>query len=260
MSRRGGTRRGPAACLSLGLGLAVLMIPGAADCKPGYKIEPAAAYEVLPQGQVKPRTLDFFVTSSETGAQQIQVKAEHWRPKNTGESVRDWLQIQPEDFSLGAGARQRVRLEMRKPPAAAGEVLVMLFVGTHKDSGALHLNLREGVPCYFFCGGPRIIGLQIREPARGPEEGQLAWSARNTGTVHLMPFGNVLLKRGGRTRASVPVKFDQPLFAGETRPWTVRVSTGDLAQAEEAEVVLFFRDPYLPAGKGFNSVRENFKL
>ena len=115
----------------------------------------------------------------------------------TGRSCREWISLEPQEFTLAPEKRERVKLTLQAPPQGEGGyyacvVFDALLKGSKEGaiSTPFQIPVILSVPPNLDKEG-EIVDLQIKASAGKPA--LLTAYFRNTGNVHLKPKGKISL-------------------------------------------------------------------
>jgi len=185
----------------------------------GIGVEPTVIeISIAPGGKAKGI---FTVVNDGDESVQVVVQPENWPRKKEAMDVGSWLQIKPQEFTLGPKEIKKVRYKIRVPENAKGELMSMVFFATTAPSmGTLSIRTRFGVALYVAVKGTeilegKILDLKVEKLKPGEEMEKLHFMVlvENIGNVHVRPRGKVVVEDGeGKKLDEVEIQYGWPVF------------------------------------------------
>ncbi|MBI4336596.1 MAG: hypothetical protein HY683_02030 [Chloroflexi bacterium] len=170
-------------------------------------------------------------------------------------SAVTWLRVDPQEFDLEPGATREVTVRVTVPQDAQpgghyGSVVfssapVALAAGTGRFSGGTGVGARLAAPFLLTVRGPGLSlqgdVTQVTPLAVGNDRLGFLVEVRNSGNVHLIPKGEVVLRDSQGTEVGrLTLPEGTPLLPGVTRTYQTRgaaqVSPGDYKAEAQLQI------------------------
>jgi len=189
---------------------------------------------------------------------QVTVSKKDWfvLDANKAWGVDQWMKINgPERFTLKPGQKREIPVTVTCPRGAQGELVGMASF-LYQTLSPTMVTPVISVSIYLEVAGTEKVAGEITEVGvrRWQERLQAAVAVKATGTVHLRPTGEILLKDSdGRPVARFPVPEASPAYPGRVQGYLAQVPPDfTLAPGRyRAEAHLNYRDLALSAARDF---------
>ncbi len=165
-------------------------------------------------------TAGVLVKNESDKAKEFRMEIEYRRSGPCQLKIGEWASLEPKRLRLKKGESKKVRLELQgMDKRVCGECVLSLFAGERKES-RIPLNIRMGMPVFVRINRETRVNGKIA----GIEQSflkdgffKLAVQVKNTGTLHLTPYGVAWVEdSAGKRLWQVELRPDKPVFPGQT--------------------------------------------
>lgn len=179
----------------------------------------------------------------------VKVEPEDWLVRLLGRAgsldVSDWLEVDPESFSVKPGEVQNVDFLIKVPPKLDEERVAQVFFlfGTEpiekqkereketSKSPRFLIGTRIGVIVYLAPKGaevvkPKVRSIKVSRNVAAPGTLQLFFdiAVENHGNVHIRPDGKVIIRKGRAVVAEAKIDHGLGVFAGTVARFYARTA------------------------------------
>lgn len=178
------------------------------------------------------------VMNDEKQPLQITMSSRDWfvYPANKDIRLKDWLTLHgPDVFVLKPGDSRKVKISVKTPKTAQGELVAMVSFRYITENAASMVTPMISVSVYDTVAGTEKLTGEIRALAIHAWQGkiQLGMSARATGNVHIRPAGSMkVFKATGEKVVDCSIDEGDPSYPGVERgymckPFPLTLEPGD---------------------------------
>jgi len=214
-------------------------------------IEPAALKLIMSGEGV--RTEHVMIANDGEADLVLRVEPEYWFQGSCTQPVNSWLKALPEQLVVPAHQNFVLELKLSLPAQLSGECVAMVYLAQKPQGQLLAIQTRVGFPVYVQrqSSGETHGEISKFEPRRIAGVGAaFEIEVRNTGNLHILPFGSLLLQDDAGRLYHQPVRFEQPVFPGQSRGERIICAAGFVPPGRYHAKLDLFLDNVYPRQEG----------
>jgi hypothetical protein len=200
------------------LGSMLSLLLGAATCSGQIIFESDLVPIVVDSGAVVNALIT--VTNQGDRDQKVHFALDYRRRGHCKQEVEEWAEVIPARIDLKKGERRSIAIRVSGLKfKTQTECVLGLFAAVEQD-GLIPLELRYGIPVFVCFNGRENIRGKILKANSSADAGKIHLDIliRNTGGVHLLPYGLVWTENAqGQREWQAELRFNQPVYSGDTR-------------------------------------------
>ncbi len=208
-------------------------------------VGPARLEVRLPAGEVA--GIDYYAQNNTDGPVHVTIEPENWLQDTYDYSwiiAGDWIKAEPGKFDLKPKEIKKVRVMVRVPKKAKGELVAQIFftsaiAGAADDAGG-SIKSRLGAVLYVAIKDTEKLNAEIRDISvsdvkiNEKDEIKIDVFLRNKGNVHIRPAeGRVVVSDAkGREISRLPMVTDYSVVPGQEFAYTVSWDSPTLTEGK----------------------------
>ncbi len=192
----------------------------------GIAVQPTVTEMSVAQG----KTVEGIYTVINTGTDEmiVTIKPVDWLEKylkqESTADVNTWLSFDKTEFSVSPGEMKKIKYTVTVPYKLMEEQVAQVYFAFRNKEQAEMFKTRLGVIFYLGIKGKEHLEASVDKVqinTSGNEDGTYnirtaAVTIKNSGNVHIRPFGVVRVRKNHEEVARVEIKSGKGIYAGKT--------------------------------------------